>query len=213
MSSTTSGAREAILERIRRANRSIDPADSPLPDAPALGLTPDVDSLIDLFVERVADYKADVRVVDASGLAGAVAGALEKCQDVVIPDGVPDEWLTDVTATQVRDDGLTATALNNVDAVLTGTAVGIAVPGTIVLDHGEGQGRRALSLVPDMHVCIVRAEQLVYDVPEGVAALEEAVRMGHPLTWISGPSATSDIELARVEGVHGPRTLRVLVVR
>jgi len=208
-----SSAREEVLDRIRRANQSVDKADSPLPVAPPVPPAPDVDALIDLFVERVADYKAEVQVVAASGLAAAVAAALTGCQDVVVPEGVPEQWLSDVTATQVTDDGLTAGALNEIDAVITGATVGIAVPGTIVLDHSSGQGRRALSLVPDIHVCVVRADQLVHDVPEGVATLAESVHARHPLTWISGPSATSDIELARVEGVHGPRTLRVIVVR
>lgn len=206
-------AREEILDRIRRANRTVQSADSRLPRAPSPTPAPDVDVLVDLFVERVADYRAEARVVGADGAADAVAGALEGCRDVVIPDGLPEEWLADVTATRVPDDGLTASALDHIDAVLTGATVGIAVPGTIVLDHGSGQGRRALSLVPDLHVCVVHADQLVHDVPQAVAALTDSVRARRPLTWISGPSATSDIELSRVEGVHGPRTLRVVVVQ
>lgn len=208
-------AREEILQRIRRANQSATQGDPrhEHPAAPALGTPPDSESLIELFVERVADYRAEVTVVHADGVAGAVAAALTGCADVVIPHGLPGEWLTDVTATQVPDDGFTATALDRVDAVVTGAALGIAVPGTIVLDHGSGQGRRALSLVPDVHVCVVRAGQLVHDVPDAVPVLADAVRAGRPLTWISGPSATSDIELSRVEGVHGPRTLRVIVAR
>jgi len=120
-----------------------------------------------------------------------------------VPDGidiVPDE------PTLSSDD------LDGVDAVLTSAVVGIAVTGTIVLDHTEGQGRRALTLVPDLHVCVVTADQIVGDVPEAVQRLSSCVQRGRPLTWVSGPSATVDIELIRVHGVHGPRTLRIVLV-
>lgn len=210
-----STAREEILQRIRRANNAVPAQDPRLqhPEAQPAPSPADPQPLVDLFVERVADYRAEVSVVGPNEVGAAVGRALAGCADVVIPEGVPAAWLTEVTATQVPDDGFTATALDRIDAVLTGATVGIAVPGTIVLDHGPGQGRRALSLVPDVHVCVIGADQLVHDVPEAVALLADTVHAGRPLTWISGPSATSDIELSRVEGVHGPRTLRVIVVR
>jgi L-lactate dehydrogenase complex protein LldG len=107
---------------------------------------------------------------------------------------------------------LSSEDLDGVDAVLTSAVVGVAVTGTIVLDHTEGQGRRALTLVPDLHVCVITAQQIVGDVPEAIARLSSSVSAGRPLTWVSGPSATVDIELIRVHGVHGPRTLRVVLV-
>jgi L-lactate dehydrogenase complex protein LldG len=111
-------------------------------------------------------------------------------------------------ATVADEPPLDVSALDRADAVLTGCAVGIAATGTIVLDAGFAQGRRALTLVPDHHICVVRVDQIVDTVPQGFAALDPS----RPLTFISGPSATSDIELQRVEGVHGPRTLDVLIV-
>ena len=168
-----------------------------------------------LFAERVADYRAAVDRVDPDGLISAVAAALGESRRVVVPPGLPREWLAGLDELEVvTDDGTLAAAdLDGVDAVLTAAAVGIATTGTVVLDHDTDQGRRALTLVPDRHVCVVRESQLVGDVPEAVARLRDAVRSGRPLTWISGPSATSDIELERVEGVHGPRSLHVLLVR
>jgi len=125
-----------------------------------------------------------------------------------------EELCSSCKLTRIRpaDDDLDAADLDTTDAVLTTATVGIAETGTIVLDHGPGQGRRALTLVPDRHVCVVRADQVVPDVPDAMAPLGGSIAAGRPLTWISGPSATSDIELTRVEGVHGPRTLHVVLV-
>ena len=175
-----------------------------IPPAPRVAAAPAGDArLVDLFVERVADYRAVVERCAASDLAAAVAAALPDGARVVVPAGLG----TDVPGA-VPDTGLSAAELDEVDAVVTEARVGIAETGTVILDHGEGQGRRAITLVPDRHVCIVREDQVVADVPDAVALLDPA----RPTTWISGPSATSDIELDRVEGVHGPRNLHVILV-
>ena len=164
---------------------------------------PPPEQLVDLFAERVADYRAVVTRCTEAEVADRIATALGVSSSVVVPAGfghpVPDA---------VEDSGQGALALDRVDAVVTAASVGIALTGTIVLDHGPGQGRRALSLVPDLHVCVVHASQVVHGVPEAVALLDPE----RPQTWISGPSATSDIELTRVEGVHGPRNLHVIVI-
>jgi L-lactate dehydrogenase complex protein LldG len=158
---------------------------------------------VDLFVERVEDYRATVTRCAAGNLTRAVAEVLGGAARVVVPDGLELE-----VPGAIPDSGLSATDLDGVDAVVTAATVAIAATGTIVLTHGPGQGRRALTLVPDVHVCIVRADQVVADVPDAIDHLDPI----RPQTWISGPSATSDIELNRVEGVHGPRTLRVILV-
>ena len=191
-------ARDEILRRVRSALDGVSPAVD-LPPAPR---APDRGDLVALFEERVADYRAIVTRVAAADLPSAVAEALGSAR-AVVPPGL---GLT--VDSSVVDDGFTAAELDALDAVVTRAAVGIAETGTIVLDHRPDQGRRAISLVPDLHVCIVEAGQVVADVPDAIALLDPA----RPQTWISGPSATSDIELDRVEGVHGPRTLHVLLV-
>jgi L-lactate dehydrogenase complex protein LldG len=202
-------AREEILGRVRSALR--DAPDSP-PPAWTYGAGAAVADVPALFTERVEDYRATVHRVAAGQVADAVAEALGSARAVVVPGDLPPEWLPDGLEPVVDDGSLGPSGLDRIDAVVTGSAVGIAVTGTIVLDHGPGQGRRALSLVPDVHVCVVSEADLVPDVPEAVARLQSSIAAGRPLTWISGPSATSDIELERVEGVHGPRTLRVVLV-
>ena len=204
------GSREQILSRVTGALQG---AERTPPAAHRYGVAVPVDDLVGLFVERVEDYRAVVRRVAPDSLAATVAEALASSARVVVPAGLPREWLAALDGVEVVvDDGtLSAGELDAVDAVITAAAVGIAVTGTVVLDHGPDQGRRALSLVPDRHVCVVQESQLVGDVPEAVARLSGAVLEGRPLTWVSGPSATSDIELERVEGVHGPRTLHVLL--
>lgn len=204
-------AREEVLRRVRAAlGPARTAADDAVPrayaDAPAVG------DVLDLFAERVADYRATVTRVTPDDLAGAVAAALaaREVGRLVVPAALPGEWLAGARDLEVlRDEPpLSVDALDGTDGVLTGAAVGIALTGTIVLDGGPDQGRRALTLVPDYHLCVVRADQVVTSVPQAVRRLDPR----RPLTWVSGPSATSDIELDRVEGVHGPRTLEVLLV-
>lgn len=159
----------------------------------------------DLFVERVEDYRASVHRATAS-VAATVAAALaaRSIDRIVVPHGFPDEWLPPV---QVVGEPLDVPTLDAIGAVLTTCRVAVAETGTIVLDAGPGMGRRALTLVPDYHCVVVRADQVVAIVPDAIAALDPT----RPLTWVSGPSATSDIELNRVEGVHGPRILDVVL--
>ncbi len=203
--------RDDILVRIATA---LDGSERTSPPDHRYGMTTTLADVAATFVERVEDYRAVVERVDAEAIAAAVAGALTRATRIVVPPGLPQEWLTALDGVEVvTDDGaLSSGDLDHFDAVVTAATVAIAVTGTIVLDHGPDQGRRALSLVPDVHVCVVHEAQLVGDVPESIAPLRDAVTAGRPLTWISGPSATSDIELERVEGVHGPRTLHVLLV-
>ncbi|MCW2865377.1 MAG: hypothetical protein JWP48_7085 [Actinoallomurus sp.] len=199
-------SKDQILARVRSALADV-PRDEDVPvprDYDHSRSGPDV---VELLVDRLVDYKAEVREVD--DVAAAVAEALtrRRARRLAVPSGIPDSWLAEAEA--VRDDPpLTPAELNALDGVVTGCAVAIAETGTIVLDAGPDQGRRALTLVPDYHLCVVRRDQIVRTVPEALERLDPS----RPLTWISGPSATSDIELDRVEGVHGPRTLEVLIV-
>ncbi|MFC5666500.1 lactate utilization protein C [Kitasatospora misakiensis] len=167
--------------------------------------------LVELFAERVADYRATVTVVEESRAAETVGRILadRARTTAVVPDGFPADWLPAEGCTWVSDEPpLTVGELDRTGSVLSTVAVAIAVTGTIVLDAGPGQGRRALTLLPDHHLCVVRQDQIAGDVPEALALLDPT----RPLTFVSGPSATSDIELDRVEGVHGPRTLDVVVL-
>ncbi|MFW5417602.1 LUD domain-containing protein [Nocardiopsis sp. CNT-189] len=211
------GSRERILARVRAAlsdvprGEAAEDVEVPRGYRRAHGQGP----APDLLADRLADYRALVRRVPAAGVGEAVAEALRRrgAARVAAPADAPGEWFASCPAEVVRDAPpgggpvLGVAELDAVDGVVTGCSVAIAETGTIVLDTGERQGRRALTLVPDYHLCVVRADQVVDSVPEAVARLSPAL----PQTWISGPSATSDIELQRVEGVHGPRTLEVLI--
>jgi L-lactate dehydrogenase complex protein LldG len=213
-----SAAREEILRRIRAA----------LDDVPGRETAGDVAvardyrrsdqrsqaQLIELLCERVSDYNAEIRRVAAAEIAGAIEIA---CADiglarVAVPPQLPAHWRPE-TVEVVEDHGLRAAELDGLDGAITGCATAIAETGTLVLDGQALSGRRLLTLVPDHHICVVGAEQIVGQVPEGVAAVAAAVaERAVPVTFVSGPSASSDIELQRVEGVHGPRHLLVLVV-
>lgn len=166
--------------------------------------------ILDQFAEYAADYQATVHRIAESELASTVR-TLAGGGRVLTPIGTSQAWLQNSPGI-VWDDHLSVGELDACEAVLTGCAVAVAETGTIVLDGGVAQGRRAISLIPDHHICVVFAAQVVDTVPESVAALSASVHNGQPLTWISGPSATSDIELSRVEGVHGPRRLDILLV-
>lgn len=202
-------ARTDILKAVRAAVADA-PRPAPVTERPA-SPKPGRAEMLDLFVERVEDYRADVIRCTPPEVAAQVLFALGDTERVLLPTGLPEAVVQAVTdrvgeaATSAGDlpDG----SLETYPTVVTTSAVGIATTGTVVLDHASGQGRRALTLLPDRHICIVRADQVVPDVPEAVGRLDPL----RPQTWISGPSATSDIELSRVEGVHGPRRLTVIL--
>ncbi|MBM6399256.1 LutC/YkgG family protein [Phycicoccus sonneratiae] len=197
-------ARDDVLAAVRAA------LGEDRPDLPAVDRSyrdrdplPAGADLVDLFVERVEDYRAEVTRCAAADLEATVAAALAGAERVVVPDG-----LDLAVRGAVPDADLTPTGLDAVDAVVTRASLGVAETGTLVLTHGPGEGRRAITLVPDVHVCVLPASGVVRGVTDAVAALDPV----RPQTWVSGPSATSDIELDRVEGVHGPRTLHVVLV-
>ncbi|MFI6273912.1 lactate utilization protein C [Streptomyces sp. NPDC050988] len=210
-------SRDLILARVRRALADVPRDDTPYDQAFERGYLREhgdrsVAETVDLLAENLADYRAQVHRCAADGLAATIAGLLAErgSTSVVVPTGLDPEWLaaTDVMRVPDRLDS-TPAELDRVDSVVTACAVAIAETGTIVLDGGPDQGRRRITLVPDHHICVVRVpDQVVSSVPPGLERLDPA----RPLTWISGPSATSDIELDRVEGVHGPRTLEVVLV-
>ncbi|MEY9938985.1 lactate utilization protein C [Streptacidiphilus sp. MAP5-3] len=207
-------ARDTVLQRIRTALADVPDSEAPedVEVERAYRRSHADGDLVALFAERVADYRAHVVRATAADAARTVAELLGErdVTSLVVPPGFPDDLLPQGDSWQLlRDDEpLSVAELEAADAVLTTAAAGIAVTGTIVLDAGLGQGRRVLTLLPDYHLCVVRADQIVGDVPDAITVLDPA----RPLTFVSGPSATSDIELDRVEGVHGQRTLHVLVI-
>ncbi|WP_045878433.1 LUD domain-containing protein [Pseudofrankia sp. DC12] len=212
-----SAARDEVLARIRSAlaqDGRAGPGTGPVPRGYRQGRAGALGDL-DLFARRVLDYRAAVAFVAPGEVPERIAARLaeNRIRQLVAPAGIPAGWVAGLTVPVLGDDPpLSVDDLDAADGTLTTCAVAIAETGTIVLDAGPGQGRRALTLIPDYHLVVVRADQVVATVPDAVALLAEA-GPARPLTWISGPSATSDIELRRVEGVHGPRTLDVLVVR
>lgn len=209
-------SRDTVLRRIRGA----------LADAPAPGPYEQAvhrtylrthgrrtsQQTVDLLARNLAEYRAIVhraRTAELPRLVGTLLSA-RGARSVLVPDDLPTGWTAETDAVRVRDSAARAHRdLDRVDSVVTGCALAIAETGTVVLDAGPAQGSRRITLVPDHHVCVVRVPgQVVSSVPEGIARLDPT----RPLTWISGPSATSDIELDRVEGVHGPRVLEVVLL-
>ncbi|WP_241833065.1 LutC/YkgG family protein [Streptomyces caatingaensis] len=218
MKGTDGGASRArILARVRRALADV-PAHERPRDHPVArdylrvhGRRSPAESAA-LLAAHLADYRARVHRCGADGLPRLLRDLLAErgARRVVVPAGPPEEWLAGAPVERVPDSpALTPYDLDAVDAVVTGCALAIAETGTLVLDGGPGQGRRRVTLVPDHHICVVRtADQIVDSVPQALERLDPL----RPLTWVSGPSATSDIELDRVEGVHGPRLLDVVLV-
>lgn len=207
--------REQVLASIRTSLADVPATERPEEVVVSRDYRHRGDGGIELFAERVADYRAEVRRATTETVGRIVAEVLADLEvhRLGVPADLPSEWYAETDAELVVDDPpgqqpLAVAELDALDAVLTGCAVGIAETGTVVLDGGPLSGRRALSLVPDRHVCVIGADQVAAGVPEAVGRLDAT----RPITFISGPSATSDIELNRVEGVHGPRTLVVVLV-
>jgi L-lactate dehydrogenase complex protein LldG len=214
-SGTNGTSKDLVMAKIRAAIRDDGPS-VPIPrEYIRRGAhDPGSEHVIELLIDRLVDYRALVDRVSASDLPGAVDDALAGTTHVIVANGL-DPVVAQACARNGRvvtidsaPNALTAQELDAVDVVVTSARVAIALTGTIVLDGGPGQGRRAITLVPDRHVIVLTADQIVETVTEAIGLLDPIA----PLTMIAGPSATSDIELERVEGVHGPRTLHVVIV-
>ena len=204
-----STARDEVLRRVRAANAGAQERGTERSYRTSGENSAGSPAVVDLLEDRLVDYKATVRRCVEADLRSTVADALSAATEdggrVVVPPGLPEAW----APTGIHDDGtLTPADLDQFAAVVTACTVACAETGTIALDGSADQGRRAITLVPDVHICVVRADQVVETVPEMLARVEAT----RPVTFVSGPSATSDIELDRVEGVHGPRTLVVVIV-
>jgi L-lactate dehydrogenase complex protein LldG len=200
-------ARDEILADVRAA---LGPAEQRPTTCIPRDYRTTTDDRLPTLIDRLAHYEAPTHTVDPEDLDQAVRAILTTrgIRKLVTPAGIPQAWVQDVEEQLSDDPPLDPHALDASDGVLTTCALAIAQTGTIVLDGGPGMGRRALTLLPDYHLCVVRAEQIVSSVPEAIQKLDDPTR---PLTFISGPSATVDIEMVRVRGVHGPRTLEVII--
>lgn len=210
-------SKESMLASIRAALKDVPetetPADVEVPRQYLTSLRTSLEERLELFTERIEDYKVIVQRISEADIPNWIANLCEKqmAKNIVIPNDLPAEWLP-FGFNFMKDTMLNHDELDQSDGVITGCAVAVAQTGSIALDAGQHQGRRAITLLPDYHLCIVYAEQIVDLVPEAFKKLEPSVADGRAITFISGPSATSDIELNRVEGVHGPRTLEVLLI-
>jgi L-lactate dehydrogenase complex protein LldG len=213
-------ARSLILGRIRDVIKSTGPAGEAAAAAASYARIERTylqrgalsrDACLELFIERVKHYQVAVHLCASREVAATVAATMASRgkSRLVVPPDIETAWLSS-DAVFVRDEGLAYRELDESEGVLTACSLGIAMTGTIVLRHGQGEGRRALSLIPDYHLCVVRAEQIVESVPEAIRVLASSAPT--LVTTISGPSATADIEMTRIRGVHGPRTLDVMVV-
>lgn len=212
-----SDAKAEILGRIRASLW-----DSPQPAEPIRNYRREsdkgIEEITEILIDRLIDYKANVYQETEETIADRIAELLGKSSRYVVPTGLKAEWLPEDTAVRSHmvDSGntdkhgaLSVRELDAIDAVVTSSTVSCAETGTIALNSGDQEGRRAISLVPDHHICVVPVDTIVELIPETVSRLD----FSRPVTWISGPSATSDIELIRVEGVHGPRTLDVIILK
>ena len=204
---TDADARTTILAAIGAANEHVATVTVPR----AYRREPTATDVVEHFSERVNDYRASATVIDADQLSAAVVALLRKrsARSVVVPSERVRAWTEGFDGEAAVDDGLSAAALDATSTVITACRGAIAETGTIVLNAGPDEGRRIITLIPDHHIVVVEEDQIVANVPDVMARLDPT----RPTTWISGPSATSDIELRRVEGVHGPRVLDVLIVR
>lgn len=218
-----SDSKTVILKRIQNALGKKSEVAS-IPDRASLPRDYNQKSTLDekdrtqLFIDRVNEYKAEVEKISESSISIKISELCHKSdiKTLVVPSGLDEDWLAGIPP-EIKllsdDPPLTNEELNSSNAVLTSCFLGVAQTGTIILDAGPGQGRRALTLLPDFHICVISESQIVGIFPEAIRQLNEVVKnSGKPITMISGPSATSDIELNRVEGVHGPRKLHVLIV-
>jgi L-lactate dehydrogenase complex protein LldG len=207
-------ARAEILQKIRAANSltpAAHPAWSDLPRDYKRTSTLARDAVLDLLADRLHDYDAQVLRSTLADLPRSIAAMLSarSIQRLVVPAGLPPEWLPPGFIF-TPDDSLSSAELDRVDGVLTASTLAIAETGTVVLQNVPGQGRRAISLVPDYHLCLVRSQDVVETVPEAMARLHPTATL--PTTFVSGPSATADIEMTRIKGVHGPRFLDVILI-
>ena len=217
MDKSSASAKAEILRRIRAAIGRGSDQETALDQWGGLargyrrGATRSREEQVNLLTDRLRDYGAHVVRVEESAVAETVSRVLRDRgkKRMVVPMGLAEEWLPGGIEI-VEDDGIAATALDGFDGVMTGATLAIAETGTVVLQSVAGQGRRAITLVPDYHLCVVRVRDVVETVPEAMARLRKTAEL--PTTFFSGPSATADIEMTRIKGVHGPRHLDVILV-
>jgi L-lactate dehydrogenase complex protein LldG len=202
-------SRDRVLERIRKANAKAAPSSCSIPRDYDRSSTGSTGETLALFEERLRDYDARVFPVRREEIAARAAEILREGnrQRIAVPAGLPIAWRADGPQ-WLADHELSVDVLNAVDGVMTAATVGVAVSGSIALQHGPAEGRRILTLLPDYHLCVIEAAQVVETLPEAFARLDPT----RPVTFFSGPSATADIEMTRIKGVHGPRFLDVLLV-